>query len=46
MLEKVWGEEGGCGEVCWGVRVGKGRCWEKCGPEIWGKCIERCGEVH
>ena len=52
VWESVWGECGGCGEVCWGVGKvmwgeawgvgeGKGRCgWSE---EVWGRCGRVCG---
>ena len=26
----------GCGEMCWGVDGGVGKCWGRCGKVCWG----------
>ena len=38
MGESVWGEYGGCGEVCWDVE----RAEKKCGEKI----HRRCGKMR
>ena len=50
MWGSVWGKFGECGKVCWGVRVGEGRCGEAFG--VWGKIrgdvegVKKCGRVY